>query len=271
MKKYKFDLHTHHERCGHAEQPIRNYIEAAIEKGLHIIGISDHSPFFASQEDHFLPSIAMAKSEFPNYVNEILQLKKEYEGKIEVLLGIEADFFPMHIETYRQYLDRYPFDYIIGSVHYVNDLQIFTKNIWDDLTQSQKIKLKEEYYNLIEQSARSNTFQILGHIDAMKGYYPAFSSIQTDVIDQTLKVIAQCGIAIEVNTSGKMKSCGGWYPADDILARALYYGVDITFGSDAHSPDRVGDDFDFVQKHLQEIGFEEWVYFKEKQRYAIKL
>lgn len=56
----KFDLHTHHERCGHAVGGIRDYIEAAVSEGLQVIGISDHSPYFGSKEESPWPQIAMA-------------------------------------------------------------------------------------------------------------------------------------------------------------------------------------------------------------------
>lgn len=269
--KVKFDLHTHHDRCGHAEGGIRDYIEAAIEKGLQVIGIADHSPFFSSEEDQPYPHIAMAKSQFQEYVKEVLQLKQEYSKKIEVLLGVEADFFPEHVAKYKSIFEQYPFDYIIGSVHQVDGISIFQKGRWEGLTNQEKIKTKETYYNLIEQSARSGMYEILGHIDAMKGYYPEFSTIQTNAIDHTLKVIGENDIAIEINTSGKTKYVGGWYPSDDILERALYYGVNVTFGSDAHIPHRVGDEFELVQAHLKQIGFQDWVYFKDKKRCCISL
>jgi len=89
----KFDLHTHHERCGHATGTIEDYIRSAIDAGLTAIGISDHSPYFAEKADCAQPGIAMAKSEFARYVEEVLQLKRKYEGRIEVLLGVESDFF----------------------------------------------------------------------------------------------------------------------------------------------------------------------------------
>ncbi|WP_152399008.1 hypothetical protein [Paenibacillus cellulositrophicus] len=63
-----------------------------------MIGISDHTPFFASAEDHPSLTGSMAKSEFPTYIREVLELKKQYHGKIEVLLGIEADFLPEHLD-----------------------------------------------------------------------------------------------------------------------------------------------------------------------------
>lgn len=268
----KFDLHTHHFRCGHADGDIREYIEAGIKHGLTAIGISDHSPYFGNKEDHPNPRIAMATSEFEHYVAEVLRLKEEYKDKIEVLLGVESDYFPRHAETYRAVYAKYPFDYIIGSIHATRGVSIFNKNRWKNLTEEQKIEEKEHYYEMIRQSARSGMFQVLGHIDAMKGYYPAFSDIPSvRAIDETLQVIGENGLAIEINTSGKTKDVGGWYPSDAILERALFYGVDVTFGSDAHIPSRVGDEWDEVSARLKEIGFKDWVFFRrlEKQRVSL--
>lgn len=267
----KFDLHTHHDRCGHAEGSISDYIESAIEKGLHYIGISDHSPHFYSEDDHLYPGITMPISEFQSYVQEVLELKEKYKDKIHVLLGMESDFFPEHHTFYTEQIEKYPFDYVIGSIHYVNEINIFQKGRWEGLSDEEQIHTKEEYYRLIQESARSGSFQILGHIDAMKGFYPEFSTIPTDTVDETLRVISECNVAIEVNTSGKTKYCGGWYPSDELLERANFYGVDITFGSDSHVATRIADDFDEVKKKLKQIGFKEMVYFVERKRRAVQL
>jgi histidinol-phosphatase (PHP family) len=267
----KFDLHTHNEMCGHAVGTIEDYVKAAIEKGLNIIGISDHTPYFHSEEDHPHPGITMARQDFTRYIEEVLRLKKKYASKIEVLLGIESDFFPDYSDVYKRFLDEQPFDYVIGSVHFVDDISIFKRGRWEGLTNTEKVKTKERYYHLIEQSARSGLFQILGHIDAMKGFYPEFSKIEIETMDHTLRVIGEHEIAIEINTSGKTKDCGGWYPTDAILERALYYNVGVTFGSDAHHPDRVGDEFEEVQKRLKEIGFKELHYFSNRQKRLVAI
>lgn len=267
----KFDLHTHHRRCGHARGEIRDYIEAAITAGLQVVGISDHSPYFGEAVDQAHPLIAMANSEFPRYIAEVLRLKEEYSGRIEVLLGVESDFFPDHLETYRKIYAQYPFDYIIGSVHQSGGVSIFNKKRFKNSSEEDKLRQKEVYYDLISQSARSGLFQILGHIDAMKGFYPAFSEIKTEAVDATLQVIAANGIAIEINTSGKTKDVGGWYPSDAILERALFYGVDVTFGSDAHDPERIGDDWELVVARLKEIGYTRWVYFRNKEKLYLPL
>ncbi|MEB3100455.1 histidinol-phosphatase [Ferviditalea candida] len=267
----KFDFHTHHDRCGHAEGGIRDYIEAALKKGLDMIGISDHSPYFGSERDHLHPKVAMAKSEFPRYVNEVLRLKQEYSGRIEVLLGVESDFFPESAEVYRKEYERYPLDFIIGSVHAIGGMSIFNRNRWKKLNEKQRIQVKQDYYEQIILSAKSGMFDILGHIDAMKGFYPQFSELPTDAADRALKVIAEADVVIEVNTSGKTKEAGGWYPSDDVLERALFHNVKVTLGSDAHIPERVGDELELVRNRLKEIGFREWAFFRRRQRYLTKL
>src|SRR5690625_906674 len=172
-----FELHTHHYLCNHALGTIRDYIESAINQGFHIIGISDHTPHFYGNKDQIFPGITMRISEFPLYIEEVRKLKKEYEGKIDVLLGVESDFFPQHIKVYENQLKQYPFDYIIGSVHFVDNISIFDKRRWEGLTELEKVKTKESYFDLIQQAAKCGLFQIIGHLDAMKGMYPEFSKI----------------------------------------------------------------------------------------------
>lgn len=268
----KFDLHTHHFRCGHADGNIEDYILAGINAGLQVIGISDHSPYFYHKEDQPSPGIAMAKSDFSSYVDEVLRLKEKYQGKIEVLLGMESDYYPEYADIYQAAYKNIPFDYLIGSVHQVGGVSIFNRNRWKGLNEAQQIEQKNNYYDLIQQSARSGMFDILGHIDAMKGYYPAFSDIPADSqIDQTLEVIAASNVSIEINTSGSTKDVGGWYPSDQILERALYYGVNVTFGSDAHLPSRVGDEWELVEKRLKEIGFTQWVFYRQRQQIIVPI
>ncbi|TVX98786.1 histidinol-phosphatase [Cohnella terricola] len=269
----KFDLHTHHDRCGHASDNIKDYIESAIRAGLHVIGISDHSPYFAHEKDHPSPGIAMARSEFPNYVAEVLRLKEEYKDRIEVLLGVESDFYPDQLELYRASYEPYPFDYIIGSVHQTRGVSIFNRNRWKDKGEAAQLDEKKHYYELIRQSANSGLFQVLGHIDAMKGYYPGFADIAgaEAEIDEALKAVAANDLSIEINTSGKTKDCGGWYPSDAILERALHFGADVTFGSDAHLPGRVGDEWELVRNRLREIGFRRWVFFRQKRKVLVDL
>ncbi|MFC5701888.1 histidinol-phosphatase HisJ family protein [Cohnella faecalis] len=262
----KFDYHTHHERCGHASGSVRDYIEAALNNGLHIIGISDHTPAFALEEDRPWPGGAMAKSEFPIYVNEVLQLKQDYAGRIEVLLGIEADFLPDSLDVYRSVIHSYPFDYVIGSVHDFAGIGLYNADHWTNLTSQGKLELKNLYYQYIAQSAKCGLYDILGHVDALNRYFPEYSDLRTEAADVTLKTIAASDVVIEINSSDN-----NWVPNEAFLERALYHGVKVTFGSDAHEPEQTGHDFEKVQSSLRDIGYREWATFRGRKRTMVEL
>lgn len=220
----------------------------------------------------------MAKSEFPVYIEEVLRLKNQYKNQIEVLLGVESDFFPAQLDSYQRIYQKYPFDYIIGSVHFSGkgelfqpDNKLFNKERWIGVSEQEMLQEKERYYDLIQQSARSGIFDVLGHIDAIKGFNTAISDIYTSKVEEAIKVIAENGVAIEVNTSAKLKDPDGWYPSDEILEMAYHYGVFITFGSDAHTPARIGDDWEAVCQRLKSIGFDKMVYFQQRQRVEVEI
>ncbi|MDF3290293.1 histidinol-phosphatase [Streptomyces silvisoli] len=266
-----FDLHTHHERCGHARGTMRDYVESAITQGLHTIGLSDHSPFFGEAADHALPGVAMPKSTFAAYIAEAMALREEYWGRINVLVGVESDYFPEHAELYRNVYARYDLDYLIGSVHVLDGVDLFRKERWEQADHADLKAAREQYCNLVAQSAEAGMFDVLGHIDVIKAACPEIASIATPAVDRMLRAIADADTVIEVNTSGKTKDCGGWYPSGDILERARKYGVKLTFGSDAHDPERVGDEHENVRDELRRLGFREWYVFERRRRIRMPL
>ncbi|CAM5501324.1 putative histidinol-phosphatase [Streptomyces xanthochromogenes] len=266
-----FDLHTHHERCGHAQGTLRDYVRAAIDAGLHTLGFSDHSPFFAEPEDHHRPWVAMARSEFPRYVAEARRLREEYADRIRILIGVESDFFPEHAGLYREALARHDFDYVIGSVHVMDGVDLFRPERWAGATEDDLLRAKEQYCDLVAQSASSGLFDILGHIDVVKAACPDMSSIATPATERMLRTIADADVVIEVNTSGRTKACGGWYPDLAVLEMAAHYGVKVTFGSDAHVPERVAEDQAEVRRTLRDLGYRHWYLFEQRRRIAVPL
>lgn len=265
------DLHTHHHRCGHASGSIEEYILAAIDAGLRVIGISDHAPYFASEQDQLHPDTAMAKSEFAAYVREVIELKERYRDRIEVLVGIESDYFPEHEGLYRETYAKYPLDYVIGSVHHSGGMPIFRDSRWDGLTETDVLREKETFLLNVQASARSGLFDVLGHIDALKRNQPLYGKLQTELTEQTMRVIGECGVAIELNSSGAFQRCEEWYPSIDVLEMAVHYRVPITFGSDAHRPAQVGRDFERVSRRLRELGFRQWALFRQRKRYMVDI
>ncbi|MFC5702857.1 histidinol-phosphatase [Cohnella faecalis] len=260
-----FDLHTHHERCGHAVGSLEDYIESAIANGLRVLGITDHSPYFFAKEDHPYPRLAMAKSEFPKYVEEIMLLKKKYEGRIELLVGIESDVFKEYADLYGEVYTRFPLDYVIGSIHFTSPFAIMRGLNWKAASDEERRSEIERVAELLHLSVRCGWVNIIGHMDRFNRGYPSFRQSIAPYLDSTLKMLAESGVAMEVNTGGFRKGSEDYYPSLDVVERAHYYGVDITFGSDAHHPDRVGDGGETVRAMLKNIGYKQWVIFKQRK------
>lgn len=259
------DLHTHHERCGHAKGSLRDYVVEALDKGVRVLGLSDHTPWFAAEEDHALPIVAMPKSEFPAYVAEALALKEEFADRIEILVSTEADYFRGAMDSYTRELGKYPLDYVIGSVHMFEGRDIFDPRRWAEPAEGADLgALKSRYLRTVADCARSGLFHVIGHVDALKGSFPGLRDVPAAAAtDEMLLAIRDAGAVMEINTSGVTKACGGWYPEHDLLERAHFFGVPITFSSDAHVPERVADQFHDVSRTLREIGFTDWTVFRK--------
>jgi len=265
------DLHTHNSRCGHAIGKVREYIDFAILNNINIIGITDHMPYFCSKYDHQMPRVAMPKSEFDEYINEVLELKEEYKEKIEVLLGLEADFSPEYVKTYNKIFTQYPFDYIICSVHTSNGLDIYNKKRWATLSSIECYRELEIYYDLICQLASSNYFEVIGHLDAIKTHCPIPSKDHLSIIERALEVIAKHEVVIEINTSGKIKEIDEWFPSKTIIEKAYSLGIKVTFSSDAHVPERVGDGFTEVIGFIKDLGYKEIAIFRQRKRIMLQI
>lgn len=244
------DHHTHTRRCGHAVGEAWEVVEAGLAAGLDAIAITEHVPMFWLPEACRDPELAMPLAELPAYVEEVLDLKVRYRDRIEVWLGIEADFIPGQEDALTTLLAPYPFDLILGSVHWLGDwladgpgsLARFERGpeeverIWD------------EYASAVIQAAGSNLFDVLTHVDLPKkfGYRPRvpFSGRQAEVV----AAVAAAGCAVEFSSGGLRKPVQEAYPAPDLLRDLMAAGVPIVLSSDAHAPAEVGYRFDELEK-----------------------
>lgn len=262
------DYHSHHYRCGHAQGNIEDYIKAGINKGLTEIGISDHAPIYWMDGNDPLPTIAMAKNELDGYVEEVLRLKDKYAGQIAVRLGIESDYIEDMDETYAKVFEKYPFDYVIGSVHHVSKINVFERSRWTSGVKA--LDVYREYYRLVVKSAQSGLFDILAHTSAILAYAPQpFPADLPDVQDEALAAIAAAGALIEVNTSGYRKMTIDPFPTARMVEKAAELGIPMTFSSDCHRPDEVGYARDKIEAILVRAGVTQLGTFANRQRIMI--
>ncbi|HEY3367065.1 MAG TPA: histidinol-phosphatase HisJ family protein [Symbiobacteriaceae bacterium] len=265
----RVDYHTHHYRCGHARGGLADYVEAALAAGLDEIGLSDHAPYYhVAGDPHPLPATAMSQAELPNYVREMAAVRDRYAGRITVRLGTECDYFPGWDRHYRELWRRFPMDYVIGSVHFLGDWLIFEHQRPVGRTAAE---LYEEYLRLTQAAARSGAYDVIGHLDCIKTADHLPERAITPLLEETVRVLAETGVAIELNTSGWRKSCNEPFPRAELLACCQHYGVPVTLGSDAHAPEQIAFGFEAAHRLLLDVGYREIATFAARRRVMVPL
>lgn len=259
------DLHTHHERCGHASGTLERVARDAYAAGVRIFGWSDHAPLFAHEEDHPRPGTQMARSEWDAYLDEAVEVRERLARELpglDVRIGTEADFLPGTEEVYRRALADERLDYVLGSVHEVGSWHVYKPRTWHDLDDPDDFH--RGYWRGLRDAAASGMFDVLSHLDAIKAKAPAPRSGMVDEIEETLDAIADTGVAVEINGSGLRKT-GEPFPSPAILAGLVRRGVPITLGSDAHAPGDLGGGFAEGAALLRSLGRERVVTFRSRR------
>lgn len=235
-----FDYHTHHHRCGHAVGSIHDYCEAALKLGMTTFGISDHGPAYWLDGDHAQPQTQMACSSVSGYVAEALMERENYAGRVDIRVGLEADWIPGLAEDLKAILDAHPFDYVLGSVHYILGQSIFSRTRWHSEAPSD---VYTAYYEELCRAAASGLFDILSHLTAVEAYGPPIDpALAKSLYPMVAAAIKDSGCVVELNTSGYRKRPHGDdpFPNHRLLAELVSRRVPLTFGSDCHAPHEVG-------------------------------
>ena len=262
------DYHMHTSRCCHADGEAADYVRKAISYELGEIGFSDHLPLRGDRGKEL--GLAMALAELPDYVSEVLELRKSFP-EIQIKLGIEADYTPDSVSYTRDLLKKHDFDYVIGSVHYIGEWAFDhpgERKKWD----SKDVDLVyKEYFELLRKSASTLLFDIIGHCDLVKKFGNRPENELSEDLEKTAKVFKECGVAVEINTSGLRKPVNEIYPSFENLKVYNKYDIPIVFGSDAHTPGDVGNDFDKAISLAAEAGYDEYVTFENRTMKSHKL
>jgi histidinol-phosphatase (PHP family) len=263
------DYHTHHARCGHASGNLEEYVQCGIQIGLKEIGLSDHMPLLHVDPASYYPEMAMPMEELPRYVEECLQLKEKYKDQIAIKVGLEADYIEHYEEQIARITEAYPWDYVIGSVHFLGDWDV-TDYRQTHRWEGQDIQdVYERYYDAVQKAARTGMYDFIGHVDVIKRFGFAPEEPLYELEKQTLDVIKEADIAIEMNASGLRMPCKEMFPSRRMLKYALEIGIPVTVGSDAHQPEKLGQYLPEAKKCLKELGFENLAIFTDRKREVV--
>jgi len=265
------DYHMHTPRCNHAEGRVADYALAALTAGLREIGISDHSPM----PDPFDDNWRMRSAELADYVAEVEAAQHRFAGEITIRLGLEVDWRPGCEPFVRELAAAYPWDYLIGSVHYLKDWAFDDpdqRQHWDTAGVGQ---VYCDYFAQVAASAASGLFDTLGHPDLAKkfGHRPTDAEMPAVIAAENamLDAVAHAGVALEISSAGLRKPVAEIYPHPRIIAGAAARGIPFSYGSDAHQPQAVGHAENGCRELLTAHGITRISQFQQRTRTQIPI
>jgi histidinol-phosphatase (PHP family) len=255
---YHMHLRDEREQIAHDARAVEPFVEAAHRAGVDEIGFTEHAYYFTQlQELWSVPyQVERCAYDLDAYVDAVLQAR---ERGLPVKLGLELDYVPGLEEETLALLAPYPWDYLLGSVHFVDGLGIDgAPRLADEVGVEE---MWRRYFETLVGAARSRLFDSLSHPDLAKVFGDRVEFDYTDISS----AIADSGVAVEVSTAGLRKPVGELYPHPDFLSACWERGVPVTTGSDAHVPSLVGRDFDRSRELLRSAGYETVTVFDRRQ------
>lgn len=262
------DYHIHTSRCGHATGTMAEYLASAERKGLAEIGFADHFPLGMLGVVPQAP-VSMQPEELDDYIQDVRVLQAS--ASIPVRLGVEMDYLPGKEKETAALLARYPFDYVIGSIHFLEGWDFTHPDHVDRYETMNMDKLYEQYFAVVQQLAGSGLFNIVGHLDVVKKFAFFPRRKWGHLLDATCQALKAADLCVEFNTAGWRAPVGEAYPGFVLLEKLLDSGIPVTFGSDAHRPCEVGSGIGRAMLLLNKLGFREIATFAEGKRKMQKL
>ena len=267
------DMHMHTWFSTDSEACPRDMADEAVRKGLKTICFTDHfdkDDLEWGEEGIF---------DVDAYFVEMQKLQEEYAGKLNIRIGIELGLRTYLKDYYEELTKKYPFDFVIGSVHnvpYKKDAEgniLYTdpaaEKLFTDRTDKEAYRLMME--TTLENVRTSDCFQTLGHLDYVVRYgisrekeysYTDYA----DIIDEILKLLIEKEKGLEVNSAGLKYGLPFAHPHPDVLKRYRELGGEIiTIGADAHKPEHIAYDFAKAEEILKSCGFKYYTEFFEQK------
>lgn len=256
------DFHLHTDFSGDSCTPAASQIEKAIELGIPRICITDHhDPDVVAPYDFTL--------NLPEYFVSMENLRSRYQDKIQIGIGIELGLQNHIASELSKTASHYPFDYIIGSCHFIDGLDPYYPEFFQGKNEKQAYRrFFEVTLNRIQ---NLDCFDALGHLDYVVRYGPTknreyFYNDYRDLIDAILETLIRKKKALECNTGGFHYGLGHPNPCEEILCRYRELGGELlTVGSDAHFPKHIGFDFDRARLLLKSCGFSYYTVYRQRQ------
>jgi len=267
---FPFDYHVHESHSRDAQDAtLQAIIHEAEKRGIREIALTSH--LIVSGPDVYL-SVQMDE------LDEYFQGIEEAQDDTDVVLraGFEVDYFPSEEKRLEKIIEEHPLDFSLGSTHYINGVDIGSRLHAGSFFMGRPLhEAADEYYTVWRMAAESGLFDVLAHPDYWRKFLhtarsePAAFEEYGSVYREALRVLAEEGVGLEVNTSAARARLTDFYPVQGFLRAAYESGVTaVTVGSDAHSPSTLGYRLDEAAANLRRAGFESISTFKGRRNQA---
>ncbi len=264
------DYHVHTEFSDDSVYPMKTVIRDAIAMGMNEICLTDHVDYGVKidwdcgKQIQYRNGEPLANVDYPRYMSEIDRMKRLYGNKIRIKTGLEFGIQKHTIPDFQRLFERYAFDFIILSIHQVENQEFWTQDFQRGRFQKE---YQQRYYEEMLAVVRDyKDYSVLGHMDLiarydLAGVYP-FEKVRP-VIEDILRIVIADGKGIEVNTSSHRYGLTDTMPSANILK--LYRdmgGRIITIGSDSHKPEHLGAYIRETQALLKSLGYKQFCTFE---------
>ena len=223
------NLHTHTARCMHAVGTDEEYVTQAIDRGLKVLGFSDHAPHL--YPDGYVSTVRMTPDQLPEYAESIRTLQKKYADKIQIHLGAEVEYFPAMFQDTLGMLRDNGIEYMILGQHHIGN-EIGQPHC-GKATEDEQIL--QAYCDQVIAGMETGLFTYLAHPDFL--HFVGDDRIYLRHMRRVCQAAKSCGIPLEVNMLGLRQE--RHYPCDRFFRLVAEEGCPVVIGSDAHKPEQV--------------------------------
>jgi histidinol-phosphatase (PHP family) len=261
---YHMHLRDPNERIDHSVEAVEKFVQAAAERGIDEIGFTEHVYCFEQTQQLWSQDYMLERCiyDLDRYVGAVVEAK---ERGLPVKLGLEVDYFPGTEAELRDTLACYPWDYLLGSVHFVDGFPVDQEpGLVEKLGPHEAWR---RYFVWLRNAARSGLFDSLSHPDLVKHHGPRPDAEAVQLLhEETADAIEAAGVCVEVSAAGLHKPVRELYPDPPFLAACHARGVPITLASDAHAPQIVGRDLDRAIDLSRAAGYQTVTIFDRRKR-----
>lgn len=249
----RVNYHTHCERCRHARGSAREYVEEAVKKGVVKLGFSDHMPFY---DDRF--GLRMPYSEIEEYMEEIVALREQWRGTLDIFCGFEGEYVREDNAFYEKLLSHKNCEYLILGQHFYETDEGELINVY----QMQETQQYEAYSTNAVEAMRTGYFKYLAHPDLIFLNDLAWDIHCDRACDILIDGAVKYGFALEYNANGfrreKKQYVDGeryQYPHEKLWQKVRETQIPVFVGSDCHEPQLVYDEnVEMGYENLEKLG-----------------